>query len=106
MFIAVINENFEVAEEQKKSKQTTNFYSQQKARHGTVTWLRRLNPYRWIKASPVTVKVDNLPSNLVLPMQKVLVQEKSARLDAIRTATVSLQSFYYYYISSLCLMKL
>ena len=95
MFIAVINENFEVAEEQKKSKQTTNFYSQQKARHGTVTWLRRLNPYRWIKASPVTVKVDNLPSNLVLPMQKVLVQEKSTRLDAIRT--VSLQSFFIFY---------
>ena len=107
MFIAVINENFEVAEEQKKGKQTSNFYSQQKARHGTVTWLRRLNPYRWIKASPVTVKVDNLPSNLVPPMQKVLVQEKSARLDAIRTATVSLQSFYYYYIfCSLRLMKL
>jgi hypothetical protein len=99
MFIAVINENFEVAEEQKKSKQTTHFYSQQKARHGTVTWLRRLNPYRWIKASPVTVKVDNLPSNLVLPMQKVLVQEKSSRLDAVRAAAgVSLQSFYFVFV--------
>ena len=87
MFIAVINENFEVAEEQKKSKQTSHFYNQQKARHGTVTWLRRLNPYRWIKASPVTVKVDNLPSNLVLPMQKVLVQDSSSRPDAGRTAT-------------------
>ena len=95
MFIAVINENFEVAEEQKKGKQTTNFYSQQKARHGTVTWLRRLNPYRWIKASPVTVKVDNLPSNLVLPMQKVLVQEKSTRVDSVRIA-VSLQSLLFF----------
>ncbi|KAF8151534.1 high-affinity cell membrane calcium channel [Crassisporium funariophilum] len=77
MFIAVINENFEVAEEQKKGKQASDYYSQQKARHGTVTWLRRLNPYRWVKANPVTVKVDNLPSNLVLPMQKTLVQDYS-----------------------------
>ena len=100
MFIAVINENFEVAEEQKKGKQTTNFYSQQKARHGTVSWLRRWNPYRWIKARPVTVKVDNLPSNLVLPMQKVLVQDKSTRLDGGRNATgVSLQ-FIYLFIRS------
>ena len=94
MFIAVINENFDVAEEQKKSKQTANFYSQQKARHGKLTWLRRLNPYRWVKASPVTVKVDNLPSNLVLPMQKVLVQEKSSRQDGVRNI-VSLQPFFF-----------
>lgn len=105
MFIAVINENFEVAEEQKKSKQTTDFYSQQKARHGTATWLRRLNPYRWIKASPVTVKVDNLPSNLVLPMQKVLVQDKSTRLDAVRTATAVSSRSQSIFCPS-CLMKL
>ena len=105
MFIAVINENFEVAEEQKKSKQTSHFYSQQKARHGTATWLRRLNPYRWIKASPVTVKVDNLPPNLVLPMQKVLIQDKSLRSDAVRTTTaVSIKSHFIF--CSFCLMKL
>ncbi|CAA7264458.1 unnamed protein product [Cyclocybe aegerita] len=75
MFIAVINENFEVAEEQKKGKQASNYYSQQKARHGSVPWLRRLNPYRWVKANPETAKVTNLPSNLVLPMQKNLVQD-------------------------------
>ena len=99
MFIAVINENFEVAEEQKKSKQTSHFYRQQKARLGTVTWLRRLNPYRWIKASPVTVKVENLPSNLVLPMQKVLVQDKYSRLDAVRTAAaVSLGLIFFVFL--------
>ncbi|KAH6905112.1 high-affinity cell membrane calcium channel [Coprinopsis sp. MPI-PUGE-AT-0042] len=75
MFIAVINENFEVAEEAKKGKQATNYWSQQQAKKGEVSWFRRLNPYRWIKANPVTVKVDNLPSNLVLPMQKTLVQD-------------------------------
>ncbi|KAF8962909.1 high-affinity cell membrane calcium channel [Flammula alnicola] len=85
MFIAVINENFEVAEEQKKSKQASNFYSQQKERHGTVTWLRRLNPYRWVKANPETAKVANLPSNLVLPMQKTLVQDYSISKSDSRT---------------------
>ena len=87
IFIAVINENFEVAEEQKKSKQTSDFYSQQKSRQGTAAWLRCLNPYRWIKANPVTVKVDNLPSNLVLPMQKVLIQDDFlSKSDAVKAA--------------------
>ncbi|KAJ2913591.1 hypothetical protein MD484_g6822, partial [Candolleomyces efflorescens] len=75
MFIAVINENFDVAEEAKKGKQASNYWNQQQAKKGTSTWIRRLNPYRWIKANPVTVKVENLPSNLVLPMQKTLVQD-------------------------------
>lgn len=90
MFIAVINENFEVAEEHKKSKQTSHFYSQQKARQGTATWLPRLNPYRWIKANPVTVRVDNLPSNLVLPMRTVLVQDQSlSNSDSVKTAAAA-----------------
>lgn len=93
MFIAVINENFEVAEEQKKGKQASNYYSQHKARHGTVTWLRRLNPYRWVKANPETAKVSNLPSNLVLPIQKTLVQDYSiARADSRTTPSVPVVS--------------
>jgi len=86
MFIAVINENFEVAEEQKKGKQASHYYNQQKARHGTVTWLRKLNPYRWVKANPETAKVTNLPSNLVLPMQKTLVQDHTMSRSNTRAA--------------------
>ena len=97
MFIAVVDENFDVAEEQKKSIQASQFYNLQKARHRSANWLRRLNPYRWIKASP---EVKNLPSKLVLPMQKVLVQEKSSRLDGVRTTAVSFNLF-----CSFCLMK-
>ncbi|KAF8146237.1 Ion transport protein-domain-containing protein [Mycena galopus ATCC 62051] len=76
MFIAVINENFDVAEEAKKGQQATNYWveaSRPTAAH--VTWLRKLNPYRWIRASPVEVKVESLPANLVLPMQKSLVTD-------------------------------
>ncbi|KAG1893620.1 Ion transport protein-domain-containing protein [Suillus fuscotomentosus] len=76
MFIAVIHENFSVAEETKKSKQASDYWVQhhpQRVTHNS--WTRKLNPYRWIKADPVRVKVENLPSNLVLPMQKTLVQD-------------------------------
>ena len=61
MSIAVINENFAVAEEQKKGKQASKFYNQQKAQDGTVSWFRNLNPYRWVKANPEMAKVANLP---------------------------------------------
>ncbi len=73
MFIAVINENFAVAEEAKKEKQVSKFWETQKAREGKPSWMRVLNPYRWFKANPVTVRVDELPSGLILPMQKNLV---------------------------------
>ncbi|EEB96899.1 hypothetical protein MPER_03881, partial [Moniliophthora perniciosa FA553] len=75
MFIAVINENFQVAEEQKKSKQASQYWATHRVESGKSTWIRRLNPYRWVRANPVKVKVENLPSNLVLPMQKALVQD-------------------------------
>lgn len=89
MFIAVINENFQVAEEQKKGKQASKYYDQQKARQGTVSWFRRLNPYRWIKPKPERARVANLPSNLVLPIQKTLVQDYNLSRSDSRTKSVS-----------------
>lgn len=78
MFIAVINENFEVSEESKRTKQASTYWASHRPQTATAPWLRRFNPYRWLKAKPVTVKVENLPSNLVLPMQKSLVQNYTA----------------------------
>lgn len=77
MFIAVINENFAVAEESKKGQQATEYWASHQPQQTRASWIRRLNPYRWVKANPVRVKVENLPSNLVLPMQKALVQDYS-----------------------------
>ncbi|KAJ7019630.1 Ion transport protein-domain-containing protein [Mycena alexandri] len=83
MFIAVINENFDVAEEAKKGQQATKYWAEAQGGSGTAArgaaaaLLRRLNPYRWIRASPVEVRVEALPANLVLPMQKSLVQDYS-----------------------------
>lgn len=45
MFIAVINENFDVAEEQKRSQQASNYWSTHQVQAGKATWVRRLNPY-------------------------------------------------------------
>lgn len=82
MFIAVINENFDVAEEQKRSQQATHYWSTHQVQAGKATWVRRLNPYRWFKANPVKVQVENLPSSLVLPMQQALVQDYTSGTDS------------------------
>ncbi|KAJ7730944.1 Ion transport protein-domain-containing protein, partial [Mycena olivaceomarginata] len=78
MFIAVINESFNIAEEAKKGKQATNYWSEYRPQEG---WLRRLNRYRWIRARTIKIKV--LPANLALPMQKSPVQDYAMpRADA------------------------
>jgi hypothetical protein len=92
MFIAVINENFEVAEEAKKSKQASNFWATQTAREGKPSWMRVLNPYRWFRANPVTVRVDELPSGLVLPMQKNLVMGYGGILASGGSSTTAVPS--------------
>ncbi|KAI6001926.1 Ion transport protein-domain-containing protein [Pisolithus albus] len=76
MFIAVINENFSVAEEAKKEKQASNYWARHRSQPEVThsRWIRRLNPYRWFRADPITVKVENLPSTLVLPMRESVVQ--------------------------------
>ena len=76
MFIAVINENFDVAEESKRSRQASNYWASHRPQQARAAWIRKLNPYRWLKAQPKAIEVE-LPSNLVLPMQKALVQEYS-----------------------------
>ncbi|KAF9236771.1 Ion transport protein-domain-containing protein [Melanogaster broomeanus] len=99
MFIAVINENFSVAEEAKRGKQASDYWAHHQQQQVTQSrWMRKLNPYRWVKAEPVTVKVENLPSNLVLPMQKTLVEDyplpgqdrRSASVRSARTDDVAL----------------
>lgn len=74
MFIAVINENFDVAEESKRSRQASHYWASHRPQQVRAAWVRKLNPYRWFKAQPKAIEVE-LPSNLVLPMQKALVQD-------------------------------
>jgi hypothetical protein len=90
MFIAVINENFDVAEELKRGKQVTNYWATHlKLQENQFSWLRKLNPYRWFKANPIKVKVGHLPSNLVLPIRKALIQDYQAPIADASSASVS-----------------
>jgi len=77
MFIAVINENFDVAEEAKKGRQASHYWASQRQEKAQTSWMKKLNPYRWFAPAPKAIAVDNLPSSLVLPMQKALVQDYS-----------------------------
>lgn len=72
MFIAVINENFEIAEEQKRKRQVEEFIRRGEPQSAHVSWIDRLNPYRLVKARHQAVQVRSLPQNLVLPLKQTV----------------------------------
>ena len=90
MFIAVINENFSVAEETKRSQQANLYFRTQEPDKHRPAWVRKLNPYRWFKPSPRAIVVENFPSSLVLPMQKALIQDYGLPMPERRPSFVSL----------------
>ncbi|KAG8959952.1 calcium channel protein [Tulasnella sp. 419] len=73
MFIAVINENFEVAEEHKRNQQFNDYLRKSEPTATRVNWVDKWNPYRFIKANPKSLAVESMPSNLVLPLKKAVV---------------------------------
>jgi hypothetical protein len=75
MFIAVINENFDIADEAKKGRQASHYWASQRQENAHTSWMKKLNPYHWFAPAPKAIAVDNLPSSLILPMQKALVQD-------------------------------
>jgi hypothetical protein len=81
MFIAVINENFDVAEETKTDEQAALLLNKHR-KAGELRWWNKLNPYRWFKANPKAIAVNSIPSGMVLPMQKALVQDYYAQSRA------------------------
>lgn len=70
MFVAVINENFAVAEEQKRERQVAAFIRHSEPLSAHASWIDRFNPYRLMSAHHNAVKVDSLPPNLVLPLKQ------------------------------------
>ncbi|KAF8509855.1 Ion transport protein-domain-containing protein [Hysterangium stoloniferum] len=79
LFIAVINENFDVAEEKKREQQVAEHLANTQSTAGRFAWISKLNPYKYTKSNPKAIVVENLPSNLILPMQKAVVQNGSLR---------------------------
>lgn len=92
MFIAVINENFSVAEEVKHTQQASNYFQTEEPDKTKRTWIQWLNPYRWFKPSPRAIVVESLPPNLVLPMQKAVVQDFNPTGPERRPTRVSFYS--------------
>ncbi|ORX87533.1 hypothetical protein K493DRAFT_341473 [Basidiobolus meristosporus CBS 931.73] len=73
LFVAVFLENFEMEEEEKRIQQVHNYVhkNQRKANFSRISpLLRRLNPYRYLKPSPELIKVQAIPSELVLRVNK------------------------------------
>ena len=74
MFIAVINENFSVAEEAKRKMQESNYREQN---HQTTSnrWMNMLNPYLWLGTKSTTVNGENPSSISVLAEEETLVRQ-------------------------------
>ncbi|WWC62542.1 uncharacterized protein I303_105138 [Kwoniella dejecticola CBS 10117] len=70
LFIAVINENFAIAEEQKRKQQVEAFIRRAEPQSAHISWIDTLNPYRLMSARHNAVKVGTLPPNLVLPLKQ------------------------------------
>lgn len=73
MFIAVINENFSVAEKAKREMQVSN-YSEQRRQTTTNRWANMLNPYLWLRTESTVVNAGNPPSTSVLAEEQTLVR--------------------------------
>jgi len=73
MFIAVINENFSVAEEAKRGMQASN-YSEQRSQTTSGRWTNMLNPYLWFRTTSTTANAENTSPTSVLMGTGVLVQ--------------------------------
>lgn len=77
LFIAVINENFQVAEETKREQQVAEHLANRDITVGRFAWISKLNPYKYTKSKPKSLVVESLPSNLILPMRKAVIQDRS-----------------------------
>lgn len=62
MFIAVINENFDVAEEQKRQEQVAAYQRKIQPRVARLEWMDKWNPYRFIKTDDVSESAQRGPT--------------------------------------------
>ncbi len=75
MFIAVLQENFEIAEEQKHKMQLQTFKRNVDSTEKKDDVIDRWNFYKYFQAKPKTLAVESIPSNLILHTQKSRVRD-------------------------------
>lgn len=74
MFIAVISENFEIAEEEKHKKQIETFCQNANLSDKEAS-IYKWNIYRYFQAKPKSLAVQSFPSNLIFQIQKYRVRD-------------------------------
>ncbi|KIO32428.1 hypothetical protein M407DRAFT_214388 [Tulasnella calospora MUT 4182] len=79
-------QNFEVAEEQKRARQFDAYLRKTEPSSTQVNWMEKWNPYRFVKAAPKSVAVETMPSGLVLPLKKAIVQDSRGRRQGSRAS--------------------
>lgn len=92
LFIAVLMENFEIAEEDKRKRQVTQFMEKTENELGQKTVVSRWNIYRYFKPQAKGLDVKNMPSNLVLSVQKNIVREFMNEATDVNVNEPTLQS--------------
>ncbi|KAG1470308.1 hypothetical protein G6F56_002758 [Rhizopus delemar] len=75
MFIAVLMENFEIAEEDKRKNQVLSFMKKTETEMNKKTVVSRWNIYRYFKPQPKGLNISSIPNNLILSVQKNVVKE-------------------------------
>ncbi|RCH83217.1 calcium channel protein, partial [Rhizopus stolonifer] len=75
LFIAVLMENFEIAEDDKRKNQVQNFMKKTENELEKKTVVSRWNIYRYFKPQAKGLDIKNIPGNLVLSVQKSIVRE-------------------------------
>ncbi|KAG9307249.1 hypothetical protein G9A89_017077 [Geosiphon pyriformis] len=75
MFIAVVQENFETAEEEKRKQQVKAFLRKAGPKVKQEDIIDSWNVYRFFKAKPKSLAVENIPSSLILSTQKSRVRD-------------------------------
>ncbi|CAI2169741.1 19144_t:CDS:10 [Funneliformis geosporum] len=75
MFIAVLQENFEIAEEQKHKIQLQTFKRNVDSTEKKDDVIDRWNFYKYFQAKPKALAVESIPSNLILHTQKSRVRD-------------------------------
>ncbi|KAG2223817.1 hypothetical protein INT45_001951 [Circinella minor] len=75
MFIAVLMENFETAEEEKRQLQIQQYINKTEHIVDSDPVASRWNIYRYFKSNPKSANISNMPANLVLHTKKNTIRE-------------------------------
>ncbi|KAI8991980.1 Ion transport protein-domain-containing protein [Mycotypha africana] len=75
LFIAVLMENFEIAEEDKQKRQIFNFMQKTENELDKDVVISRWNIYRYFKPKAKGLSVKDMPSSLTISTQKSIVRE-------------------------------